>query len=173
MSRNRFIALGALLLAGSVPSMLYANCAPAIEAFEKAWSLDRLAQYDIESPDQPLTGRPFVVRIGRTVWTDMGDYFNRNDNATGGNPMVQNLKTRTASGEAKCSPAGAGLYRGEAAVKYRIEGAIGSGSTTGPIILWVSKSRGLPLYHEFEKLQPGGYAWVYGDSVKPPAGRVK
>ena len=42
-------------------------------------------------------------------------------------------------------------YRGQPATKYWIEGSLGSKST-GRLILWIGKSSGLPVYHEFEAL---------------------
>ena len=36
-----------------------------LEALEKAWLQERLAQYDIDAPDQALTGQPIIVRINK------------------------------------------------------------------------------------------------------------
>jgi hypothetical protein len=80
------------------------------------------------------------------------------------------LRRDEAKGSAKCEMVGSATYRGQPATKYRIEGSLGSKST-GRLTLWTGKSSGLPVYHEFEALAPGGFAWAYGDAVKEPAAR--
>jgi hypothetical protein len=158
--------LAALMVLTSL--IAHANCAPVLDALDKAWTQDRIAQYDIDRPDQPLTGRPFMVRINKDMWIDnyAGGYTHNRIAAQ--NPMAEALKRATEKGAAPCESFGNGVYRGQAAAKYRVGSNLVGSGVTGKVILWINKSSGLPLYHEFEQLGPGGFAWIYGDAVKEP-----
>lgn len=159
------VLLGALLFVVSMATQ--ANCTPAIDALNKAWKQDRIAQYSIRQSDEPLTGQPFLVRIGKFVWTPgVGSALDRHPDP-GSNPMVDRLQRDVAKGTAKCEPLGNATYRNQVAVRYRLEGTLG-GNATGPLTLWIGASNGLPIYHQFEKLGLGGFAWIYGESVKEP-----
>jgi len=150
---------------------LAADCAAPLAALTKSWQQARLAHYDVESPEQPLPSKPAMVRIGKTIWTESGlSGFLRDENGPSENPMATDIKRQTAKGGANCELVGNGTYRGQSIVKYKLDPAAGSNST-GRVTLWVSKTSGLPVFHEYEKLPHGGYAWVYGDAVKEPAGK--
>lgn len=145
-----------------------ANCATTVlEALEKAWQQARLAQFDIDTPEQPLTGKPVLVRIDKAVWTNFdGSGYTRLDLSR--NPMATDLRGFIDKGTARCETLVTVTYRGQNTTKYRVEGSLG-GTLGGRTIVWIGKSNGLPAYHEFDKLSPGGFAWVYGDAVKEPA----
>jgi len=157
------ISVGALALVFGASAR--ANCATVLDALDKAWQQDRLAQFDIDALDAPLTGKPFLVRINKEVWVNNGSGFDRTGDPRQ-NPMASSLRSDAAKGKVDCESLGSATYRGQPATKYRITGSIGSKSTGRPT-LWIGKA-GLPLYHEFELLGPGGFAWVYGDAVKEP-----
>lgn len=157
------LALAALALVAPV----YANCNPVIDALERSLKQERIAQFDVDSPEQPLTGRPMMVKIGKRIWVDAGGSGYDQSTDTGSNPILNALKRDAAKGTAKCDPVGSASYRGQAVDKYRIDGSVGS-SITGRMIMWVGTPGGLPLFHELEKIGPGGFAWVYGDAVKEP-----
>lgn len=142
----------------------HANCTPILNALDKAWQQQRLAQYDVESREQPLGDKPMLVRINKVVWMSMGAAYERSGEPSQ-NPMASTLRSDAANGAAKCEALDTASYRGQSAKKYRVDGSLGSQSL-GRVTLWISAATGLPVFHEFEKLGPGGFAWTYGDAVK-------
>ena len=167
MLRMRFNK-GVLAAFLTMPLVAQANCGPLLEAIDKAWKQERIAQYDIDSPDQPLSGLPQVVRVGKWIWSKgASDQLQRFPHAER-NVMVEALRSDVAKGTAKCEALPDGTYRGQAVRRYRLAGNVGS-DLTGRTVYSISRASGLPLYHEMEKLGPGGFAWVYGDAVKEPA----
>jgi hypothetical protein len=168
MLRWLFTRAFGLALTGTLAgaSLAYANCSPVAEALDKAARQDRLAQYDVDHPEQTPSGRALVIRIGKTTWVDAAGTYDRSDSADA-DRMVSVLKKHLQDGKVQCEAAGNGTYAGQAAAKYRFESPMG-GSSLGKVTFWVGKKSGLPLYHEFEKLGPGGFAWVYGNAVKEP-----
>jgi len=161
------LLLSALLL----PGVALADCAAPLEALAKSWQQPRLAQYDMRTPEQPLPKSPATVRIGKTIWTDTaGSGTFRTDPAPSEHPFTVSINLQAKKGPVNCELVGNGTYRGQAVVKYKLDASAGS-NTTGRVTLWVSKTSGLPVYQEYEKTILGGYAWVYGDAVKEPAGK--
>lgn len=144
-----------------------ANCAPVLAALEKADREPRVAQYDIDSRDQPLTGKPVIVRIGKVVYDGFGGDYERND-TDGTNPVLALLRRADQSGKARCEALGSDSWRGTPATKLRFDNPLAPKSVN-PTTLWVGRTSGLPLYHEIGNLGPGGFAWVYGNAVKEPA----
>ena len=162
---------GLILSAFFLPGVALADCAAPLDALAKSWQQARLAQYDMKTPEQPLPSRPATVRIGKTIWTDTaGSGTFRTDPAPSEHPFTVSIRLQAAKGPVNCELVGNATYRGQAVVKYKLDASAGS-NTTGPVTLWVSKTSGLPVYHEYEKAYLGGYAWVYGDAVKEPAGK--
>ncbi len=161
-----------VLCAFVLPAVAQADCSAALDALAKSWQQARLAQYDVTSPEEALPSKPAMVRIGKTIWTDTGGAGRsyRSDDAPAENPLAFSIKRQAAKGPVNCEPAGNGTYRGQPVVKYKLDPSAGS-NTTGRITLWVSKTSGLPVYQEYEKTYLGGYAWVYGDTVKEPSGK--
>jgi hypothetical protein len=141
------------------------GCKPLIDALEKAATQDRMAQYDLEREDQPLAGRPIVLRIGRAIYTP-GPRGMEKDEGGGEAAMVRAFKASERKGEMRCEAAGAGTFRGRAASKLRFVNPM-AGSSMNPWVVWIGDN-GLPLYHQIGSL-PGGIAWVFGDAVKSPA----
>jgi hypothetical protein len=142
----------------------YAQCAAAIDALDKADKQVRLAQYDVASREQPVTGKPFLVRIGKVV--TMGS--ERTEMTS--NPILVSMREAQKAGKAKCEAAGSDMYRGTAVNKIRYYNP-SAPKDMNPMTLWISKATGLPVFHELAGLGPGGYAWVYGDAVTDPAGK--
>jgi hypothetical protein len=142
-----------------------ADCRLLLDALDNADRQPRVAQYDIETHDQPLTGDPFLVRIGTVVWVNA-----ERTETDGTNPILRALARTVADGTARCEPAGTGTFRGAAVVKIRFDNPMAP-ARYNPTTMWIDRRRGLPVYHEVNGLGPGGYAWVFGDSVKDPAAR--
>jgi hypothetical protein len=152
-----------LLAAG----IAHANCAPVVDALEKASRQARLAQYDIDSRDQPLTGKPVLVRIGKVLYDGFGGDYERTE-IDGADPMLQALRRAVREGRARCETAGTDTWRGAAATRVRFDNPMAP-KQYNPTTMWIAKSTGLPVYHEINGLGPGGFAWVYGDAVSEPA----
>ena len=144
-----------------------ANCSAVLAALEKADREPRVAQYDIDSRDQPLTGKPVLVRIGKVVYDGFGGDYERHD-TDGINPVLSLLRRADQSGKARCEALGSDSWRGTPATKLRFDNPLAPKSVN-PTTIWVGRTSGLPLYHEIGNLGPGGFAWVYGDAVKEPA----
>jgi hypothetical protein len=155
----------------SIAHTAQANCDRVFDALEKADKQERVAQYDLETRDQPLTGKPMSVRIGKVVYDGSfaGDMFEAHQ-TTGVNPVLRALYKARQEGKMKCESAGSENYRGLATDKVRFDNPL-LPAKYNPMTLWIAKSNGLPVYHEVRDLGPGGFAWVYGDAVKTP--RVK
>jgi hypothetical protein len=155
-----------LLAIGVGADVAHANCGPLLDALEKADQQPRFAMYDIASRDQPLTGRPLAVRIGKVIYDASGGDLQRRDAAT--NPVVAKVREAAKTGSARCEPGGSDTYRGTAANKIRFHNPLlPKRYNLNPMTIWIAKGSGLPLFHELNDT-PGGYAWVYGDAVKEP-----
>ncbi len=156
-----------LILSALLPGVALADCAAPLEALAKSWQQARLAQYEVSSPEQAPPSKPAMVRIGKTIWTDLtgSGKFMRTDIGPSEEPLAISMKR--AKGQ-NCQPLGDGTYHGQPVVKYKLDPSAGT-NTMGGVTLWVSKASGLPVYHGFDKTAFGGYAWVYGDAVKEPA----
>lgn len=148
-----------------------ANCDRLLDALEKADKQDRVAQYDIDSRDQPLTGKPMFVRIGKVMYdgSSTGDAFEAHP-VNGPNPILNALRKSQQSGKLKCESLGSEPYRGAAAEKFRFDNPAAP-AKFNPTTMWIAKSTGLPVYHEMNDLGPGGFAWTYGAAVKEPVVR--
>jgi hypothetical protein len=142
-----------------------ADCRLLLDALDKADRQPRVAQYDVETRDQPLQGTPFLVRIGKVVWVE-----SQRSETDGTNPVLAALRRNVAAGSAKCEPAGSDTYRGTAVVKVRFDNPVAP-KQYNPTTMWIDAKTGLPVYHELAGLGPGGFAWIYGDAVKEPAGQ--
>lgn len=159
------VLLAALLLPAQAA---FASCERLLDALEKADRQERVAQYDIDSRDQPLTGKPMIVRIGKVMYdgSPAGPAFEAH--GTGGtNPVLAALRKAGATGKAKCEAAGTDTYRGAATEKIRFDNPLAP-ARFNPTVMWIAKASGLPVYHELNDLGPGGFAWVYGAAVKDP-----
>jgi hypothetical protein len=164
--------LGYLLLValagGSFAHAARANCDRLFEALDKADKQERVAQFDIDSRDQPLTGKPMTVRIGKVMYdgSPAGNAFEAHQ-TDGTNPILAALRKMKQSGKARCDTAGSDTYRGLATEKIKFDNPL-LPARVNPMTIWVAKDSGLPVYHELNDLGPGGFAWVYGSSVKDP-----
>jgi len=151
----------------------HANCSALFDALEKADKQTRFAQYDLDSRDQPLTGRPVLVRIGKLLYEGFGGDYERHElDAKSSNPMLAVMRRADQQGKARCEAAGTDTWRGTAVTKVRFDNPM-STKQFNPTTLWIAKSTGLPVYHEINGLGPGGFAWVYGDAVKEPVFKKK
>jgi hypothetical protein len=142
-----------------------ANCNAVIDAAEKAQKQERLAQYEVASRNDAPQGQPMLVRIGRSEYTSYSvggrfSHYERHDSA--GNPILGALK-RSSPG--RCESAD-DTYRGTAALKVRFDNPAAP-QWMNPNTVWIDKRSGLPVYHEINGVD-GGFAWVYGDTVKEP-----
>jgi hypothetical protein len=159
----RLLAALFLVAHASVAGGATADCRLLLDALDKADRQPRVAQYDIETRDAPLTGDPFLVRIGKVVW--VGAERTETD---GVNPILKSLRRNVADGTARCEGAGTDTFRGAAVVKIRFDNPMAP-ARYNPTTMWIDRRSGLPVYHELNGLGPGGYAWVFGDSVRDPA----
>jgi len=145
-----------------------ADCDRLFEAFDKADKQERVAQYDIDSRDQPLTGKPMTVRIGKVMYdgTLAGNVFEAHQ-TNGVNPVLAALRKAKQDGKVTCDAAGGDTYRGQATEKIKFDNPL-LPAKFNPMTIWIGKNNGLPVYHELNDLGPGGFAWVYGSDVKDP-----
>jgi hypothetical protein len=147
-----------------------ADCKALIAALEKAEREERIAQYDVDAPNQPLNMAPLFVRIGKVGYTNTQDgKFDVRETGTA-NPMLAGLKRGVQDGKIQCEGAGSGAVRAATADKIRYTDPA-TGMRTGVTTVWIDRRSGLPAYHEFSKLGPGGIAWTYGDAVTAPVAR--
>lgn len=144
----------------------WAGCASLLAALEKADAQPRMAMVDVDSPDQAPTAKPEFMRIDKTVYTQMAGGWHTSP-ATG-NSLTTQIRAGQTEGNGDCQSAGSGTVRGVAADKVRFDRPSGQRST-GAATIWIDRKSGLPLYHEFAKLSPGGFAWTYGAAVALPA----
>jgi hypothetical protein len=153
---------------GSLGQTARANCDRLFEAFDKADKQERVAQYDIDSRDQPLTGKPMTVRIGKVMYdgTLAGNVFEAHQ-TNGVNPVLAALRKAKQDGKVTCDAAGGDTYRGQATEKIKFDNPL-LPAKFNPMTIWIGKNNGLPVYHELNDLGPGGFAWVYGSDVKDP-----
>lgn len=146
----------------------HASCDKLFDALEKADKQERSALYDIDSPDQPLTGKPITVRIGKMMYdgSPTGPAFEEHS-TDGVNPILVALRKMKQGGKLKCDAAGSGSYRGMTTDKIKFENPL-LPAKFNPMTIWIAQTNGLPVYHELNDLGPGGFAWVYGSAVKDP-----
>jgi hypothetical protein len=76
-NRANNLLLPAVFAAAFSAAVAQANCDAVINALEKAQAQPRLAQYSVDSREQPLTGQPMLVRIGTAEYTsyEVGGQF--------------------------------------------------------------------------------------------------
>lgn len=158
----------ATIAAAAVAPAAYANCDRLFEALERADKQQRLAMYDVDSRDQPLTGKPMTVRIGNMTYDGSiaGNAFEAHQ-TNGANPVLAALRKAKQAGKLKCEAAGSDSYRGAAAEKIKFDNPM-LPARMNPMTIWIARGNGLPVYHEVNDLGPGGFAWTYGDAVKDP-----
>jgi hypothetical protein len=162
----RFLAAAAV--GGLCAHAAHANCDRLVDALDKADKQERVAQYDVESRDQPLTGKPMIVRIGKVMYDGSlaGNVFEAHP-FNGSNPILAALRKSQQSGKLKCESLGSDSFRGAPAEKFRFDNPAAP-AKFNPTTMWIAKSTGLPVYHEMNGLGPGGFAWTYGAAVKDP-----
>ena len=160
--RSSSLVFSLTIVVAGLADVAYAQCAAAIEALETADRQERLAQYNVENREQALTRQPFLVRIGKVVYTG-----SERSETSGTNPILASLRDAEKQGKAKCEAGGDDMYRGAAVSKIRYYNPTVP-KAMNPMTLWISKSSGLPVYHEVPGLGTGGYAWIYGAAVKEP-----
>ncbi|MEO5922721.1 MAG: hypothetical protein ABIR70_02740 [Bryobacteraceae bacterium] len=159
-----------MLSAFALPTAAVADCAAPLAALAKSWQQPRLAQYEMDKPEQPLPKQAAMIRIGKTIWNDLigSGRFTRFDDGPSEDTFTLSMKRQATKGPLNCELLGNATYRGQPVVKYKLDPSTGT-NTLGRVTLWVSKTSGLAVYQEYEK--GGGYAWVYGDAVKEPTGK--
>lgn len=148
-----------------------ASCAELVAALDKAWQQKRLAQYEVQSRDQAPTGRPFVVRIGRTLYDGSSGVDYTRIEVGDGDDLLNMLKRDEKSGAAQCEAAGKDRYRDGAVTKLNYTAQV-MRNVTMVYTFWIAAASGLPVYHEVNgKFGKGAFAWTYGDTVKEPAAK--
>ncbi len=167
----KIFAISFLFATAFGANMAHANCGPLIEALEKAQKQERLAQYSLDSREQPLPGNPMVVRIGKFEYMSLEiggrhSHYERHESG-GGNPILSALKRAAKDGTARCEGTASETLRGIATARIRFDNPAAPKSMN-PTTMWIDKRNGLPAYHEINGLD-GGFAWVYGDAVKEPS----
>lgn len=170
-ARRRLACLALAVAAPWVAGPAWADCSELLKALEKADRQPRLAQYDIDSRDQPLTGKPVFVRVGKVIYDGFGGDYERHESGAA-NPVIDALRREQKAGVSRCQPAGSDDWRGAAVTKVRFDNPMAPKSMN-PTVFWIARSSGLPVYQEITGLGPGGYAWVYGDTVKEPVVKKK
>ncbi len=165
-SADRIMPLlaAAVLLASA--STAQANCKLLFDAMEKLARQSRVASYDVQNPEQRLSGEPEIVLIGKVVYDRMSGRWERNE-TDGVHPMVAHMRQQERSGGMQCVNLGSGTYRGSKVTKIRAENPSVQKKNRLVHILWIDQDSGLPLYQEAVG-HPGGSAIVYGDAVKTP-----
>ncbi len=171
MKRKTRLVLIQLALAASGAQLVgaaHADCTELIAALDKADREARVAVLDLHTRDQPLTGRPAYVRIGKVRYDGSDGATYRRREGGGANPMHTTLQRAQQNGTAKCSAAGTDTWRGKPATKIRFDNPFVPKSMN-PTTFWIARGSGLPVYHEIPAAGRGGYAWIYGEAVKEPA----
>jgi hypothetical protein len=158
------LALQAALLAGG---SAHADCAPLLDALERAQRQPRGAVYEVDRRDQPPSGQPSTIRIGKAIYENSNGVYERYD-TDGTDPTLAAIRGAQKAGRWNCQAVGSDSYRGKATARFRFDNPL-LPSHYNPTTMWIDAATGLPVYHEVNGL--GGYAWVYGDAVKEP--RVK
>jgi hypothetical protein len=170
MNRRRSVltcSLVMLVVCATSAASARADCSALLAALEKADREPRFALYDLESREQPLTGKPVLVRIGKVVFDGFGGDYERHD-TDGTNPVLAQLRKAQRAGTARCAAAGTDTWRqGVAVNKIEFDNPLAPKSAN-PTTFWVSRVSGLPVYHEIANLGPGGYGWQFGEAVKEP-----
>lgn len=163
---DRIISLlaAAALLASA--SAAQANCKLLLDAMDKLGKQSRVASYDVEHPEQRLSGEPDMVLVGKVVYDRSSGRWERIE-TDGVHPMIAAMRQKERSGGMQCVNVGSGPYRGSTVTKIRAENPSVQKKNRLVHILWIDQGSGLPLYQEAVG-HPGGSAIVYGDAVKVP-----
>lgn len=145
-----------------------ADCKPLLDAMGKLAQQSRIAAYEVDRPDQPLSGEPDVVIIGQFSYVRTGTEWERieiGDAAKDGGWSWSALPKEIAAGRVRCSAAGGGTLRGAAVAKFKYE-VFEAGKVESSGSVWIERRSGLPVFEG----PTGDTGWVvlYGDLVKEP-----
>lgn len=156
------IARLALLAAGLLAAgAAQANCKPLLDALNRAAQQSRFAVYEVQSPEQPLSGVPDFVIVGTVSYVRSGKEWERMEIGDLGGHWAH-LHKELARGELICKTEGTGQYRGALVIKLAV---MRPKASKEPSQIFIDQRSGLPVY---EGTTDDGFAVVYGDAVKVP-----
>ena len=155
----------------------HADCGPVIAAFDKADATKRYALYEVDAMAQAPKGAPFLVVIGDVEYRQKYErkgplsIVKAGFEKVGHGSSVEGgiVKAREKKGDGRCEPLGERKIGSEAAMGYRIRNNNGKEPDLSATDMWISRASGTPLFTGVGGSDDGGFRWVYGSSVVPPA----
>jgi hypothetical protein len=176
MKATLILASSKWLLA-TLASAAHADCKPVIAAWDKADATKHYALYEVKKMTQVPKGDPYRVALGDVEYQQQYERkgplsivkagFSKGGHAAGSESA--SIKTGGKKGDLRCEPLGERKIGDEAVVGYRIRNNHGSEPDLSATDMWIGRASGTPLFTSIGPDEEGGFRWVYGNSVVPPA----